>query len=129
MRDAPTWDSSKKDEWSDFSTNFETYVELSDGGELVSTSSDFVNPNSQDVLPPNASISTGDEEDEQEILTPEARLRALSPAFRKLGLQLYHVMELEIKGPTRQNILHCTKSYVHANDPLILRAWSDEYIA
>ena len=69
-----------------------SYVELSDGGELVSILLDLVNPNSQDVLPSNASISTGDEEDEQGILTPEARFRALSPAFKKLDLQLYHVM-------------------------------------
>ena len=118
MRGAPTWDSSKEDEWSGFSTNFESYVELSNGGELVSILLDLMNPNPQDVSPSSALISTGDEEDGQEILTPEARVRALSPAFRKLDLQLYHVMELKIKGPTHQNILHCTKSCVHAMDLL-----------
>ena len=45
---------------------------------------------------------------EQENLTPEARFRALSPNFKKLGLQLYHVVELEAKGPAHQIILHCT---------------------
>ena len=114
MHGAPIWDSSKKDEWSVFSTNFESYVELPDGGELVLILLDFVNPNSQDVLPSDASISTGDAEDEQEILTPEARFRALSPAFKELYLRLYHVVELEITGPAHQNILHCTKIYVHA---------------
>ena len=54
------------------------------------------------------------QEDEQEILTPEARLRAQSPTFRKLGLQLYHVMELKITCPAHQNSLHCTQSSVHA---------------
>ena len=58
MRDPPTWGSSKKNELSDSSTNLESHVELSDGGELVSILLDFVNPNSQDVLPPNASIPT-----------------------------------------------------------------------
>ena len=36
MRGAPTRDSSKMDKWFDFSTNSESYVELSDGGEPVS---------------------------------------------------------------------------------------------
>ena len=74
----------------------------------------FVNPNSQDVLPPNASTSTGDEGDGQEVLTPTAWFRALSPTPRELDLQLYHMMKLKIKGPAHQSALHCTKSYVHA---------------
>ena len=104
MRGAPTWDSSKKDEWSDFSTNFESHVELSDGGELVSILSDRVNSNSQDVLPSSASISTGDEDAEVQISTPEGRFHVLSLALQKLGLQLYHVIKLKIKGPARQTL-------------------------
>ena len=46
MRGAPTWDSPKKDEWSGFSSNFESHVELFDGGELVSILLVFVDPNS-----------------------------------------------------------------------------------
>ena len=42
-------DSHKKGGWSDFNTNFESCVELSDEGELMSIWLDLVNPNSKDV--------------------------------------------------------------------------------
>ena len=93
MRGIPAWDNCKKDEWSDFSTNFESYVQLSDEKELVLILLDFVNPNPQDGLSSNASVSTRDAEDEQKVLTPEVGFRVLSPAFKKLDLQSYHVMK------------------------------------
>lgn len=47
------WDSSKKAEWPTFATDFESFVELQDGEELVRIVHNVATPNSKDVLPSN----------------------------------------------------------------------------
>ena len=50
IKAAPAWDSNKRSEWANFSTDFESYVELCGAEPLVSILTDLANPNSQDYV-------------------------------------------------------------------------------
>ena len=131
----PRWDSTKRDEWATFATDFESFVEFQGGEDLVTIFQECVNPRSQDLLPTNSTSLATDQDyldassdagmiDTEQSHDPEPthtasgtakeRFQALSPDLRRLDNQLYHVLKLSIKGPSHDLILHSQKSFIQA---------------
>ena len=114
----PKWDSNKRVEWPTFATDFESFVEYCNGEELVELIHLAIHSRSQDVLPNQSVISQsltsqspGEDEQHPDFAS---RFDSLKANMRKLDAKLYHILKLNVKGPSHDIIVHSQKSFVQA---------------
>ena len=105
---------------------FESFVEYCDGEELVSLIHLAIHAKSQDVLiSAKASVSlttlsvsadSPEEGDEEVRINADfaSRYDSMDDALKKLDKKLYHVLKLNVKGPSHDIIVHSQRSFVQA---------------
>ena len=124
-RAAPTWDSHKKELWSDWASDFESFAALADAEELVEMHHSIVHPCSEDreaTTELSSSHESGAKAEETSApkvghdglthLTPQERFASLSSELKQLDTKLYHVMKLKVTGPAHEVINHAPTSFV-----------------
>lgn len=125
----PTWDSNKRDGWTTFATDFESFVEYTGGETLVDL---LRGPVTHDALIPTglglhalptvqahpvaaspaqaeAAPPADDPERDENLPDQPRELNSLADLTAKelaLDRRLYHVLKLSIKGPGHDLILH-----------------------